>query len=82
MPLKTARSRRVIEITPGLVTDLRKHKLAAKDTPPGTLLFVRPSGRGYDHRNVGRILARAVVKAKLPSPLPTSTRCGTRTPQR
>ena len=70
--LKTARSRRVLEVTPGLAGELRKHKLASKNTSPGALVFVRSSGRGHDHRNVGgRVLARAVGRAKLAAPAPT-----------
>jgi integrase len=72
VPLKTARSRRVLEITPGLAGELRKHKLASEKTSPGALVFVRSSGRGHDHRNVGgRVLARAVERAKLAEPSPT-----------
>jgi integrase len=72
VPLKTARSRRVLEVTPGLAGELRKHKLASEDTSPRALVFVRSSGRGHDHRNVGgRVLARAVGRAKLAAPAPT-----------
>jgi integrase len=70
--LKTARSRRVLEITPGLAGELRKHKLASENTSPDALVFVRSSGRGHDHRNIGgRVLARAVKQAKLAAPAPT-----------
>lgn len=83
VPLKTARSRRVLEVTPHLVQELRKHKLASEVTAPAALVFVRRSGQGHDHRNVsGRVLARAVERAKLTSPLPPSTTSGTRTPRR
>jgi integrase len=72
VPLKTARSRRVLEITPGLASELRKHKLASKNTSPDALVFIRSSGLGHDHRNVGgRVLARAVERAKLARPAPT-----------
>ena len=71
VPLKTDRSRRVLEITPGLAGGLRKHKLASEDTSPGALVFVRSTGRGHDHRNIGgRVLAKAAERAKL-DPAPT-----------
>lgn len=70
--LKTARSRRVLEITPRLAGELRKHRVASEDTAPGALVFVRSTGRGHDHRNIGgRVLARAVARAKLSAPAPT-----------
>jgi integrase len=70
--LKTTRSRRVLEITPGLAVELRKHLLVSENTSPGALVFVRSTGRGHDHRNIGgRVLARAVERAKLTAPAPT-----------
>lgn len=72
VPLKTARSHRVLEITPGLAGELRIHKLASENTSPSALVFVRSTGCGHDHRNIGgRALARAVVRAKLSAPAPT-----------
>lgn len=72
VPLKTARSRRVLEVTPQLVQELRKHKLASEDTEPDSLVFVRRTGQGHDHRNIGgRVLGRAVKTAKLAAPSPT-----------
>ncbi len=71
VPLKTARSRRVLEITPALAGELRKHKLASVDTSSGVLVFVCSTGRGHDHRNIGgRVLAKAAERAKL-DPAPT-----------
>jgi integrase len=72
VPLKTARSRRVLEITPRLAGELRKHRVASGDTAPDALVFVRGTGRGHDHRNIGgRVLARAVERAKISPPAPT-----------
>jgi len=72
VPVKTARSRRVLEVTPRVASELRKHKLAAERTEADALVFVRRTGVGHDHRNVGgRVLSRAVERAKLPSPAPT-----------
>jgi integrase len=71
VPLKTARSRRVLEVTSDLIAELRKHRLASEKTEPGDLVFVRRTGVGHDHRNIGgRVLARAAEKAKL-DPAPT-----------
>src|SRR5258707_1983661 len=50
VPLKTARSRRVLEVTPALVAELRKHRLASEKTEPDCLVFVRRTGVGHDHR--------------------------------
>ena len=72
VPLKTARSRRVLEITPRLAGELRKHRVASHDTAPDALVFVRGTGRGHDHRNIGgRVLARAVERARIGQPAPT-----------
>lgn len=71
VPLKTTRSRRVLEVTPGLAAELGKHKLASEWTAPGDLVFTGRSGRGHDHRNIGgRVLARAAKNAEL-VPAPT-----------
>jgi integrase len=65
-PLKTKRSRRVIEITPQLVSALRRHKLGTAYSNPHDLVFTSRTGRGHDHRNIGgRVLARAVKLAGL-----------------
>jgi len=70
--LKTAKSRRVLEITAALAGEFRKHKLAAERTGAGDLVFVRRTGRGHDHRNVGgRVLARAVKASGIADPSPT-----------
>lgn len=71
VPLKTARSRRVLEVSPALAGELRKHLVASERTSPGDLVFVRRTGVGHDHRNVaGRVLAKAATKAGL-DPAPT-----------
>ncbi len=71
VPLKTTRSCRTLEVSPALAKALGEHQLAAEDTSPGALVFVRSTGQGHDHRNIaGRVLARAAAKAKL-DPAPT-----------
>jgi integrase len=66
VPLKTERSRRVLEVTPGLINRLRKHKIAAGRSAPHELVFTTRTGGGHDHRNVGgRVLSRAVRRAGL-----------------
>lgn len=66
VPLKTARSRRCLEVTPALVSRLRAHKLASRHSGPHDLVFANRVGKGLDHRNVGgRVLARAVELAGL-----------------
>lgn len=70
--LKTARSRRTLEVTPALIGELRKHKLASEKTSPDALVFVRRTGHGHDHRNIGgRVLVKAVERAGLAAPAPT-----------
>ncbi|HUR86869.1 MAG TPA: site-specific integrase [Solirubrobacteraceae bacterium] len=65
-PLKTKRSRRTIEIPPGLVSMMRAAKVASGLTTPHDLVFLSRKGTGHDHRNVaGRVLARAVKRAGL-----------------
>ena len=65
-PLKTARSRRCIEITPALVSKLRAAKLAGARTDRHDFVFVTRAGTPHDHRNIGgRVLARAVKRAGL-----------------
>ena len=64
--LKTARSRRCLEVTPGLCSALRAHKLASSYSTEHDLVFATARGTGHDHRNVGgRVLARAVEHAGL-----------------
>ena len=66
LPLKTKRSRRCIEITPGLVTALRQHRMASPRSGKHDLVFVNREGRGHDHRNIGgRVLRRAALRAGL-----------------
>jgi integrase len=66
VPLKTKRSRRVLEVTPGLVGKLREHKVGTAYSAPHQLVFTTRTGSGHDHRNVGgRVLARAVKHADL-----------------
>jgi integrase len=66
VPLKTKRSRRVLEVTPSLIGKLREHKIAAAHTAPHELVFTTRTDSGHDHRNIGgRVLARAVKRAGL-----------------
>ena len=66
VPLKTKRSRRVLEVTPQLVSTLRRHKLATAYSGPHDLVFTSRTGRGHDHRNIGgRVLSRGVKRAGL-----------------
>jgi integrase len=66
VPLKTKRSRRVLEATPALVARLREHKVGAARSAPHVLVFTARTGSGHDHRNIGgRVLARAVKRAGL-----------------
>lgn len=66
VPLKTARSRRTIEVTPALAARLRTLKLASPRSGPYDLVFVARGGTPHDHRNIaGRVLARAVKRAGL-----------------
>jgi integrase len=66
VPLKTRRSRRVLEVTPTLISKLRAHKLASPRSQPHDLVFLSRDGTPLDHRNVGgRVLARAVRAADL-----------------
>ncbi len=65
-PLKTKRSRRCIEITPSLVTMLRKLRLASEKSHDHDLVFVSRTLKPHDQRNIGgRVLARAVKNAGL-----------------
>ena len=65
-PLKTKRSRRCLEVTPGLVSKLRARKLASPYSAPHELVFASRAGTGLDHRNIGgRVLGRSVERAGL-----------------
>jgi len=66
VPLKTKRSRRVLEVTPGIIGTLRRVKLASARTGPHDLVFTTKLGTPHDHRNIaGRVLRRAVKRADL-----------------
>lgn len=66
VPLKTKRSRRVLEVTPSLIGRVREHKIAAEHSAAHELVFTTRKGSGHDHRNIGgRVLARAVKRAGL-----------------
>jgi integrase len=70
--LKTKRSRRTIELSSGLVMALRAHKLASEHSAPGDFVFTNRRGRPHDQRNIGgRVLARAIKRAKIAKPAPT-----------
>lgn len=65
-PLKTKRSRRVIEITQSMIATLRKAKLASQKSGDYDFVFVSRAGTPHDQRNVGgRVLSRAVKRADL-----------------
>jgi integrase len=56
----------VFEVTPGLISKLRAHKIASAHSKPHDLVFCGRDGRGFDHRNIGgRVLGRAVRRADL-----------------
>jgi integrase len=66
VPLKTRRSRRVLEVTPALVSTLRRLKIASAHSGAHDFIFTTRNGTAHDHRNVGgRVLARAVKRAGL-----------------
>ena len=72
VPLKTARSRRVIEMPGSLVTMLREHKIKSAHSKPDDLVFVSRTGSALEHRNVAqRGLAKACKTAKLDGRGPT-----------
>ena len=73
VPLKTARSRRTIEITPALSAKLAEAKLASAHSQPGDLVFLSRRGTPHDHRNIMRVLARVAgpERAALDSPAPS-----------
>ncbi len=65
-PLKTARSRRVVDLPASLASELRAHRLASSRSGPGDYVLVSRSDSPHDHRNVaGRALRRAVLAADL-----------------
>jgi integrase len=64
--LKTKRSRRCVEITPGLVEKLRAARIAARASGEHDFVFLSRAGTPHDHRNIGgRVLARAIKRAGL-----------------
>lgn len=66
VPLKTARSRRVLEVTPRLASTLRRLRVAATHSGDHDFVFGTRGGTGHDHRNIGgRALSRAVTRAGL-----------------
>jgi integrase len=71
--LKTGRSRRTLEVTGDLSAQLAAERLSRYPgaSGPDDLVFVSRRGTPHDHRNMDRVLARAVKKAKLPAPAPT-----------
>jgi integrase len=66
VPLKTKRSRRVIEAPDALLSMLRTHRAASAHKSSESLVFASRAGGPLDHRNVAqRGLAQAVKRAKL-----------------
>ncbi len=65
VPLKTKRSRRCLEITDRLNAHLREAKMVAFDSDKHALVFTTRRGTGHDHRNIGRVMTRAVNRAGL-----------------
>jgi len=64
--LKTKRSRRCVEVTPGLVAKLRAARIATSASGEHDFVFLSRAGTPRDHRNIGgRVLARAVERAGL-----------------
>lgn len=62
-PLKTAESRRVIEIPSSLAAALKRHQLASGLPPASALVFATRSGRPLGQRNVLRALRDAQARA-------------------
>jgi integrase len=79
VPLKTARSRRRVEIDPALAAKLRAAKLAAPASRDSALVFTTRNGTGHDRKNVGDVLERAVERAGLGSPVVIGQRWQQRT---
>ena len=72
VPLKTTRSRRVIEAPGALVSMLRAHKLASPNVKPDALVFVTRDGKPMDHRSVTKQgLEAACKRAQIAQPYPT-----------
>ena len=73
--LKTARSRRIVELPAALVSVLRTRKLAMPNSSGDDYVFAALAGGPLEHRNVGgRALSRAVKRAGLDAgaqPAPT-----------
>jgi integrase len=65
VPLKTKRSRRVVEIEPGIVAKLRTAKVAAHHSGDLDYVFPGQKGSGRDHRAVAHTLERAAKRAGL-----------------
>lgn len=66
VPLKTARSRRVIEAPGSLIAMLREHKVASSCSRPADFVFATRTGRAFDQRDVTRRgLKAAGMKARL-----------------
>lgn len=63
--LKTARSRRCLEVTPQLAGKLRALKLESAYSGAHDLVFVTATGKGHDHRNVLRVLDRVARRVGL-----------------
>ncbi len=66
VPLKTRRSRRVIEAPGSVVSALRTHKLRSPHSQPQDFVFATREGGPMEHRNVAqRGLLRTARRAKL-----------------
>ena len=64
--LKTARSRRTIELPAPLVSELMAHKLASSRGSEDDYVFTTREGTPHDQRNVGgRALGRAIKRAGI-----------------
>lgn len=69
--VKTARSRRVLDLPGALTAQLREHKLRSPASRPGDYVLVTQTGRPLDHRNVTRAFTAAARRAGLAPPAPT-----------
>ncbi len=70
--LKTARSRRVVEMPGSVVSALRSHKLRSRPAAANGLVFASRTGAPMDRRNIARRgLARAFKRAGLDGRPPT-----------
>ena len=70
-PLKTAESRRTVEIPSSLAAALERHQLASGLSPASALVFATRSGRPLGQRNVLRALRNAQARAVDPDGRPT-----------